>query len=1857
MSFKVKRVLSVVLIVLLIITTGGRDFTAFASGSRRQDIHITDSIDQKNSTSGQSLDGEASRKKDTLSMQKKDIGAAEDKGKDVGQESKTEAGKDAGQESKTEAGKDAGQESKTEAGKETDKEIGKDTVQKPDKNKGQESDTGAGQEKDTAKTEENQAKDKKDPSDQFKNEQDQKEKEAESSSKEASGKKGINLKDMKSGETITFKAMQGSATKKVSVTQGTHYDYSDYGLGSYETYKYHVKFGNVSATAYCIEPSKHSPGSGTYTITKLADGKKLAKVCFYGTKAAGEDSFFSGQHSGFSEGKKFILVHLAASYANSGSDAFSGANSTARKLALELYNWCMSQPDIPDVDMAFSDNNVTAYVEGKLQRTKEIVFKADKLQTVTFHLPAGVKLHNLTTGKTSKAGADVEVSGGTRFYLSAPLSQAGDVKEFWKTTMKGSIVKDFSAYKISIGDGEQDLALVFGEGVDDEKYVDFKVTWLSLGELTIYKEGQDFVSVTRNSDGVVFNYENKRQQNAVYNLYADENIKDGSGKIIYNSGALVAGNLTTDASGSVTVKNLYAGLYRVTEQTAPQGFYNSKQSKQIRVNYTGGSAGNSNSLTFVNERQKADVSAVKKDKDTINPLKGGIFGLYAGNDIKNSAGSLVLRKDELIAKAVTGSDGKAQFPADIPLGNSYYIKEIKAPENYYRNQKDTYFFRFAYAGENTERQSFTHIFFNDRTNARIHLIKKDKETGSKPQGDAVLSGAVYGLYAREDIVHPDGRTGVLYRAGSRVAVLTTDETGQAEVKDLYLGKYFFKEISPSTGYLIDDEEHNVTASYEGDLKLTVERETISEETVKKQPFQIIKAANNEQTDAELLKGAGFKAYLISSLSKDSAGNYDYGSADPVVLTDTGGREMITDEKGHAVSIPIPYGTYIVVESTTPHNYNPVKPFVVTIRENHPDTPQVWRVLLDEEFKAKLKIIKQDDETKRSILLPETEFKIYDIGHKEYVKQTTTYPKPVVHSSFFTDEEGCLVLPQNLKIGSYRIEEIKAPEGYYRNKDYPVVQVDSDTMHRIDPVSGDAIIEVIYEDHPVKGELTISKSGECPVSFDGKKFIYKVRGLEGAEYEIYAAEDIYTPDHQRDINGDRLLVLVKDSLVKTITTDKTGKAVADNLPLGAYYVKEKTAPYGFVINLTEQDSIFEYAGQDIPVITHDMEFTNQRQKVDLSVLKKDERTKHTLSDAEFALYSKEPIISCGQEIVPADTLLGIFISDDKGKAACSLDLPMGKYYVRETKAPAGYYPSDKRLDFDASWQGQEIETIKLESDFYDNPISIAFSKSDLTTGTELSGARLSVFDHQGQLVETWVSEKDQPHMIYGLSIGETYTLREELAPYGYLRASEVIFTVPEEEEIQKVEMKDEVPRGTIIINKKGEFLSKVSLIDHIKGIAEHLFSYITGKLNAVTFDIFAAEDIKAADGSSEDYYHKDEMVGSITTDHTGTASMEGLPLGRYYVKEKNTVHGHVLEKEPQMIDLTYRDQDTPVVVYNKEWQNARQKISVGLVKVEKGTEKGLPGGIFGLFTGKVILSSEGNQLMEADEIIELKTTDENGRIDFTADLPVDGDYYIKELYAPPGYVKTEEKQSFSTPWQGENTVLQTVALTFEDELTTTAITKSDLTTGKELPGARLKVTDKDGKTADSWVSGHKPHIIKGLTAGQTYTLTETKPADGYATAESIHFTVDDTSKTQKIDMKDDVTKLYISKQDIAGKELPGARLSIYNSKGEKVAAWTSTGKPHYITMLPIGRYTLREETAPKGYKKAEEITFEVKDTGKVQHVKMVDRPNHTRKSSKGSKTGDDTPVNALLLLLAAGLTGTAALLYYLLYYRKKQKYKP
>ena len=439
--------------------------------------------------------------------------------------------------------------------------------------------------------------------------------------------------------------------------------------------------------------------------------------------------------------------------------------------------------------------------------------------------------------------------------------------------------------------------------------------------------------------------------------------------------------------------------------------------------------------------------------------------------------------------------------------------------------------------------------------------------------------------------------------------------------------------------------------------------------------------------------------------------------------------------------------------------------------------------------------------------------------------------------------------------------MSAPFGYVVNDKYVNIFVDTDTAFETDGDTNDAIITVEYSDAPAVGELTVEKKGEVLEGFKGgllassyeKEFVYKEGSLAGAKFKVYAAEDIYTADNQKDADGNRIKYYGEGDLVTTLTTGKDGKATAKNLPLGQYRVVEVEAPYGYVLNPNEQKVTFTYVDDKTPVIKESLTFSDDRQKLDMSVTKLDAEDNTPIAGAVFGLYADEDIKNvAGKVIIEKGTLLEKATSDENGKIAFVKDYPFAKYVARELVKPAGYVTNEEAVNFDTKYQGQDVKTAVYNSEYKNTPTTFEFTKTDITSGAELTGATLTVLDKDGNVVDTWTSDANEAHVIKRLVVGETYTLREEFAPYGYLKATDIQFTVEDTGDVQHVEMKDEVPTGSIVINKDGEFVTDTTLM---KGNwFDFIFNYFKDSLAGVTFDVYAKEDIVSADGLGT-IYHK------------------------------------------------------------------------------------------------------------------------------------------------------------------------------------------------------------------------------------------------------------------------------------------------------------------------------------------------------------------------------------------------------------------
>ena len=1155
---------------------------------------------------------------------------------------------------------------------------------------------------------------------------------------------------------------------------------------------------------------------------------------------------------------------------------------------------------------------------------------------------------------------------------------------------------------------------------------------------------------------------------------------------------------------------------------------------------------------------------------------------------------------------------------------------------------------------------------NDRTLGEISISKVDLDAAKyvENHGNAALDGAVYDLYAAEDITHPDGVTGVvdyskIVDANGNPIWHTTirDNSGQwvndylpilkkdhlvasAKIEDgwltfanLYLGKYYVVErstgtviplregalavsgtyptvdsrtkaatgqvtalassggqytdwvyknqfstiskgkapdgtvtydayyLSYATGYLCDEHNYYITPAY-SDEGWYVEKTTLSDnrqaagEQIDKTSYranyhlhadnalaesqdQVAKGnveiskiiSSSGQSNGLELENAGFTFYLVSDLSKaaqfdqtrtgaytlqsildayinksydnahlkwdfsgetqaiaktyeantaeiaaynktlTAAGDNKNGKGDGWQPTGTANEyrlaEIFSNDTGNIRVQGLPYGTYLVVETTVPKDLYQAEPYLVVIDKNSPmsamatpkgsktvgsDSYQKFTVL-DEEIEVYLRITKLDEETGKPVLLPGTAFQIYYLdddgnyrmenGAPKLVRMTDTVNGHLTKNvtTFYTNAEGILTLPEKLPLGKYRIVETTAPNGYYNawvadESHYVDFTITTDRIYQ---ATGDKnengmdtlVIGEKYSNHETLGKLTIRKTGEVLTGWQSEpggidpwmtgeaesgNFTYETRPLAGAEYTITAAEDIYTQDRQLDNYGNRTLWYAKGDVVAVVTT---GDGTADT----AVFAPARTA-----------------ATYDFLSVIHD----------------------GTIGEV-------------------------------------SVTLPLGSYHIAETKPPYGYAGTDAAFDVTLAWDNQ-------------------------------------------------------------------------------------------------------------------------------------------------TQEIVVADAV--------------------------------------------------------------------------EFHNEREKAKVGIYKTDLESGKYLAGAVFNLYTADDIYDADGSLVFAAGELVATSPeTNADGYTYFTCDIPIRGEQYgssthkdavtnsgkyiVKELRAPLGYYVNEEPLKVTFTYDGQ--AVQVLESTCTDKPTEMWVSKRDLTNDEELPGATLTIQDADGNVVTSWVSSDTPHRVTGLHLGDAYTLTETRPADGYALADEITFRL-----LQKVDengnnlqeaevyylttknflfwtwddwkllddatviMRDDITKVQISKVDIAtGEELPGAELTITDKDGEEIDRWVSSDKPHYIEKLPAGEYTLTEITAPDGYDIAESIRFTVLPTGEVQTVVMKDartpertpQPEETPHPTEPPQptpsttpaptpapqpiipqTGDTFPLGLLLTVAGISLAGLAVLIF-------------
>lgn len=683
-------------------------------------------------------------------------------------------------------------------------------------------------------------------------------------------------------------------------------------------------------------------------------------------------------------------------------------------------------------------------------------------------------------------------------------------------------------------------------------------------------------------------------------------------------------------------------------------------------------------------------------------------------------------------------------------------------------------------------------FYNILKKFRVTVTKQDYEKGHA-QGDAKLSGAVYGLYKGDELV----------------AQYTTDSNGSFTTDYYVCGTdWTIKEIAPSEGYLLNDTVYKVGADPKD---YTVEYNNAPDMTVMEQVIKgkisIIKHTDDGETQIETPeKGAEFQIYLKSS---GSFVNADKDERDTIVC----------DQDGFASTKLLPYGVYTVHQTKGWDGREKITDFDVFINTDG----KTYKFLINNKnFESYLKVVKLDKETGKQIVYEGAAFEIYDSDNHRVTMQYT-YPQVTSIHTFYTNKEGYLITPEKLPYGDYTLKEVQAPYGYVLD-DTPIPFSISQENSSTD--TGVTVVKVKARDVAQKGVINITKTGEIFSSVEKNKGVYtpkySISNLKGAIFEIYAAEDITTLDGT--------VRYEQGTLVDTITTDDDGVAKSKELYLGKYTVIEKTAPNGYVHNAAKYDAELTYAGQNVSVTSTDISVYNDRQKVSVSLKKimANDKTfgignNGEITSVRFGIYAGEDIKANNGDVIPKDALITFANCDKNGSIVFDCDLPVGfKWYAKEIATDAHYILSDTKYEFDTEYQGQDIKVIdiKINNDkaIENNLIygSVKGLKIDRETQEVIKGATFGLFKSdtteltEENAILTVVTDESGIFAFNNVPFGE-YLIKELKPADGYLD-NEDVFTVTIKDNEQVVELNainDKVPelKTTATVNGKKEIIAK------------------------------------------------------------------------------------------------------------------------------------------------------------------------------------------------------------------------------------------------------------------------------------------------------------------------------------------------------------------------------------------------------------------------------------------------------------------
>ncbi len=947
----------------------------------------------------------------------------------------------------------------------------------------------------------------------------------------------------------------------------------------------------------------------------------------------------------------------------------------------------------------------------------------------------------------------------------------------------------------------------------------------------------------------------------------------------------------------------------------------------------------------------------------VNELKTGSIRINKqSEDNQNGDRTFTITGNGETYTITTGADGIAIL-SDIPVYNSenekieYTISEKDVPIRYVvpANQTATL----------TADATVDVTFENVLKKFTVEVVKKDIENGTA-QGNASLAGAVYGIYNGDELID----------------TYTTDEYGSFTTHEFECGEnWTIKELTPSEGYLLDSTVYEVGAE---EKKYTIENNAIEMtvyETPVKGKISIIKHSDDGTTGIETPEvGAEFDIYLKSAGSFENANESERD-------------HLVCDENGFAQTKMLPYGIYVVHQTVGWDNTEWVDDFEVNVCENEED---YFYIINDAVLTSYVKIVKKDAETGNIIPVAGIGFKVWNCDTESYVVQEIKYPAVTALDTFYTDETGTLMLPNELVYGNYELHEVQSANGYVLDSTPVPFTIDG----TVDTVT------VEKTNKPQKGKISVSKTGDVFTNVtmasssytdeDGNLVenptiytpVFKETGLAGAVFEVTAAEDIVT--------ADGTIRAKKGDVVATLTTDANGYAESDLLYLGKYEVKETKAPYGYVQNAVSETVELTYAGQEIEVRdTVNQAFVNDYQEVEITLSKFMEYDEQfaignngEYLSVRFGLFADEVITAADGTTIPENGMIAeVSLSEDM-TAKFDAQLPFGRYYVQEIATDEHYMLNGEKYLVNFEYMGQEMTTVNIDCGTFENHLK------------------------RGNANGYKVNEDDEP-------------------------------------------------------------------------LANALFG-----LFAVGTETFTA----------------DTAIKTAISDETGYFEFTEIPYGEYVIREIAAPDGYILSDKQYPVTIN-EDGDTVEITAENE------AITVEISKQD--------------IYGSELAGAEMQLVDENGEVIDEWVSDGTNHV--VTELPV-GKYTLKETAAPDGYIIATDI-SFEVFADG-SVIVENVDATaatedghplivMVDDTTKVEISKLDITNDEELVGATLQIIDENGTVIEEWVSYEHPHFIEAqLIAGKTYTLKETIAPDGYTIANSIDFTVNEDGTVNTVVMYDE-----------------------------------------------------------------------------------------------------------------------------------------